>query len=42
VYDHSCDGIHENIFKVSKKHTTIANPPYMRLDTVFIDNSTDA
>jgi hypothetical protein len=28
----------ENIFKVSNEHITI--PPYVRSDTVFVDNST--
>jgi hypothetical protein len=31
---------HENIFKVSNEHITIAIPPYVRSDTVFMDNST--
>jgi hypothetical protein len=30
----------ENIFKVSNKHITIITPPYVRSDTVFVDNST--
>jgi hypothetical protein len=32
----------ENIFKVSNEHITIATPPYVRSDTVFVDNSTSA
>jgi hypothetical protein len=32
----------ENIFKVSNKHITITTPPYVGLDTVFVDNSTSA
>jgi hypothetical protein len=31
----------ENIFKVSNEHITIATPPYVRSDTVFVDNSTN-
>jgi hypothetical protein len=39
----SCDVVfHENIFKVSNKHTTITTPLYVKSDTVFIDNSTSA
>jgi hypothetical protein len=30
----------ENIFKISNEHTTIATSSYVRLDTVFMDNST--
>jgi hypothetical protein len=30
----------ENIFKVSNEHITIATPPYVRSDTVFMNNST--
>jgi hypothetical protein len=37
----SCDVVfHGNIFKVSNKHTTITTSPYVRSDTVFMDNST--
>jgi hypothetical protein len=37
----SCDVVfHENIFKVSNEYTTIATPPYVGSDTVFVDNST--
>jgi hypothetical protein len=32
----------ENIFKVFNEHTTIATPPYVGSDTVFMDNSTSA
>jgi hypothetical protein len=32
----------ENIFKVSNEHITIATPFYVRLDPVFVDNSTSA
>jgi hypothetical protein len=32
----------ENIFKVSNEHITIATSPYVRLDTVFVNNSTSA
>jgi hypothetical protein len=39
----SCDVVFcENIFKVSNKHITITTPSYVRLDTVFMDNSTSA
>jgi hypothetical protein len=31
---------HENIFKVSNEHKTIAISSYVRSDTVFMDNST--
>jgi hypothetical protein len=31
---------HENIFKVSNEHITIATPPYVRSDTIFMNNST--
>jgi hypothetical protein len=37
----SCDVVFcENIFKVSNKHITITTSPYVRSDTVFVDNST--
>jgi hypothetical protein len=32
----------ENIFKVSNEHITIAISSYVRLDTVFVNNSTSA
>jgi hypothetical protein len=39
----SCDVVfRENIFKVSNEHITIATPPYVGSDTVFMDNSTSA
>jgi hypothetical protein len=31
----------ENIFKVSNKHITIATPPYVRSDTVFMNDLTN-
>jgi hypothetical protein len=31
---------HENNFKVSNEHITIATPSYVGSDTVFMDNST--
>jgi hypothetical protein len=37
----SCDVVFcENIFKVSNEHITITTPPYIKSDTVFINNST--
>jgi hypothetical protein len=37
----SCDVVFcENIFKVSNEHITIAISPYVRSDTIFINNST--
>jgi hypothetical protein len=30
----------KNIFKVSNEHITITTLPYVRSDTVFVDNST--
>jgi hypothetical protein len=30
----------DNIFKVSNEHITIATPPYVGSDTVFVDNGT--